>query len=153
MLLDPNTQTSCPPWPCSLTLTRSRSRLPFRQRKSIDNLAWMLSPFPQQIQLSLLHCLGTIALKTLPVSSVTSPGTANASAIHSSEPRSTTSQTRARTGRARKHRLPLPLPQALRMSSNALAMQVFVPLPLIPFCHSCSMLTMIEMQTQGPLLI
>ena len=153
MLLDPNTQTSCPPWPCSLTSTRSRSRLPFRQRKSINNLTRMLSPFPQQIQLSLLHRLDAIALKTRPANSVTSSGTANASAIHSSEPRSTPRRTRARTGRARKHRLPLPLPQALRTSSNTLAMQVFVPLPLIPFRHSCSMLTMIGMQTRGPLLI
>ena len=80
-------------------------------------------------------------------------GTASASAIHSREPRSTTSQTRARRRRARKHRQLLPLPQALRMSLSALAMQVFVLPPLIPSCHSCSMLTMIGMQTRGPLLI
>ena len=153
MLLDPNTQTSCPLWPCSLTLTRSRSRLPFRLRKSINDLAQMLSLFPQQIQHSLLHRLGAIAPKMRPVSSVRSLGTANASAIHSSEPRSTTRQTRARTGRVRKHRLPLPLPQALRRSSNILAMQVFVLLPLIPSHHLCSMLTMIGMQTWAPHLI
>ena len=96
---------------------------------------------------------GAIAPKMHLVNSVTSLGTANASTTHSNEPRSTTRRTRARTGRGRKHRQLLPLPQTLRTSLNALAMQVFVPLPLTLSHHLYLMLTMIGMQTWVPLLI
>ena len=64
----------------------------------------MLSLFLPQIQYYQPCHLDAIALKICLVSSVTSLGTANASATHFSEWRSTTSQTRARIGRAGKHR-------------------------------------------------
>ena len=150
---DLNTQTLCPLWPCLLTLTRTRWKLHSRLRKSIIALIQTLSLFLQQTQHSLPHHLDVIASKTCLASSVRSLGTVNANAIHSRGQRSTTSQTRARRGRARNHRQLLPLPQALRMLLSTLAIQVFISLPLIPSHCSCSMLTMIGMQTQGPLLI
>ena len=108
--LGPNTCISHHPWHCSLILTKTRSRLLSRLKKSIDDLAWMLSLFPQQTQHYLLCRLGAIALQMHLAGSVRSPGTANATAIHSSKWRSTTSQIRARTRRMRKHRHPLSLP-------------------------------------------
>jgi hypothetical protein len=155
------THISCPPWPCLLISTRSRSKLCFRPRRLIVTL--VLIP---TLPLAALCCPNSPQFAPvtplLPALSVTRRDTVSTSATHCNAPKIPTSRrseladdpTRP-TPPLLVQQSPLHYPQLqllLRMWWNVLATQVFIPgIPLILYPLSNLIMTSIGMR--GPLLI
>ena len=143
--LDPNTSISSP-CPTHWHWTRSRSKQHSRLRKLIKDLTPTL-PLHQQ-SLSLQHPLLAVnAAPHPPAHFVTSLVIANATAMHCSRPRKATRHWSQRGRRPTKQK-------SLLRWQHTLEMQVIIPYtPLTLSDPSNSMLTLIGMQTQEPLLI
>ena len=171
------TTTSHPLLPCSLIWTRIRSRQRSRPRKSIIALI-LMGPALFPLTLSCLPVLAHAPVTSMcPALFVRRLNTVSASALLCSAPGRITSPRSARGRRPTKstmlalsplldfpHHLPLlplllhllsPLPlRMLRTLSNVQEMQVFIPvIHVIPSLPFSSMLMLIGMQTQVPLLI